>query len=103
MTLQIAIATGVLAAAILLLVFSPSRLVPAIAVLAAGSELAMALGLVRVHVTNVPLGLVFPLGLAVPGLIAWWRSTTKAAVSTAAIVAFVGVLQTSMYLTSHPL
>ncbi len=101
MTLQIAMAAGVLLAALVLLLVSPSRVVPGIAALAAASELAMALGLVRVHVTNVPLGLVFPLGLALPGLVAWYRSTTKAAVSAAAVVAFVGVLQTAMYLTSH--
>ncbi|MFO0582977.1 MAG: hypothetical protein U0229_11950 [Anaeromyxobacter sp.] len=101
MTLQIAMAAGVLLAALVLLLVSPSRVVPGIAALAAASELAMALGLVRVHITNVPLGLVFPLGLAVPGLLAWFRSTTKAAVSAAAVVAFVGVLQTAMYLTSH--
>ncbi|MFT3914444.1 MAG: hypothetical protein QM704_10095 [Anaeromyxobacteraceae bacterium] len=101
MTLQIGMAAGVLLAALVLLLVSPSRVVPGIAALAAASELAMALGLVRVHVTNVPLGLVFPLGLALPGLLAWFRSTTKAAVSAAAVVAFVGVLQTAMYLTSH--
>ena len=101
MTLQIAMAAGVLLAALVLLLVSPSRVVPGIAALAAAGELAMALGLVRVHITNGPHGLVFPLGLAVPGLLAWFRSTTKAAVSAAAVVAFVGVLQTAMYLTSH--
>jgi hypothetical protein len=102
MTLHIALAAGVLAAAVLLVVFSPSRLVAGIAVLAAGFELAMALGLLRFHVASIPLGLVFPLGIAVPGVLAWLRATTKPAVSLSAIVAFVGVLQVVIYLTSHP-
>jgi hypothetical protein len=35
-------------------------------------------------------------------VLAWLRATTKPAVSLSAIVAFVGVLQVVIYLTSHP-
>jgi hypothetical protein len=102
MTLHIAIAWGALLASAALLFLSTSRVLAVVAVLAAGLEVAMAYGLIQVRIPYVPLGLVFPLGLAVPGLVVWLRTSTKPAVSAAAIVAFVGVVQLAMFLTSQP-
>jgi len=48
---------------------------------------------VHLSISRVPLGLVLGLGLAVPGLFAWFRATAKGAVSAAALVAFTGLLQ----------
>jgi len=101
MTLHVAIASGALVAAVLLLVFSTSRLLAGIAVAAAALEVALAFGLIRVQVASIPLGLVFPLGLAVPGLLAWLRAGTKPAVTASAVVAFIGIVQVAIYLTSH--
>jgi hypothetical protein len=102
MTLHVVLAVGALVAAVLLLVFSASRTLAGIAVVSAALEVAMAFGLIRVHVAGVPLGLVFGLGLAVPGALAWLRAAAKPAASASAIVAFVGIVQVLMYLTSRP-
>ena len=101
MTLHLLIAWGGLIASILLLVFSTARLLGGIATVAAALELAMAYGYMRLNVASIPLGLVFPLALAVPGVLAWLRASTKPAQSAAAIVSFVGVVQLLSYLGSH--
>jgi hypothetical protein len=105
MSLHIALATGALLAALVLMLTSGSRALAGLAVAAAALELATATGvlqLTRLHAAQVPLGLVLPILLAVPGLLAWLRATSRPAVSAAAIVAFVGTTQVVLYLTSHP-
>lgn len=104
MSLHIALATGVLLAALVLTLVSPSRVLGALSVLASALELAAATGvlqLTRLHMQGVPFGLAFPLFIAVPGLVAWFRAASKPEVSAASIVAFVGTLQVVLYVTSH--
>ncbi|HVI94783.1 MAG TPA: hypothetical protein VM753_12305 [Anaeromyxobacter sp.] len=93
MTLHVALALSALAASVLLLLFSQQRTLAIVALLASGVEVAIQLGLVHLSISRVPLGLVLGLGLAVPGLFAWFRATAKGAVSAAALVAFTGLLQ----------
>jgi hypothetical protein len=87
-----------LAAAIALLAISQSRGISIIAVLASGLEVLAQLGVLHLQVGRLPLNLILGLGLAVPGLIAWFRSTGKGAVTAGAIATFVGALQVLVYL-----
>jgi hypothetical protein len=93
MTLHVALAVSALAASAILFLTGAARALAVLALVASGLEVAMALGLLRLHVAGVPLGLGLGLLLAVPGLLAWLRASSKPAVSAAAIVAFAGVLQ----------
>jgi hypothetical protein len=91
------LAYSALAAALVLLTASQSRGLAIVAVLAAGLEVLMQLNLLRLQVAHVPLGLVLGLALAVPALIIWFKSTTKAAITAAAVAAFVGLVQLVAY------
>ncbi len=93
MTLHVALAVSALAASVVLFFSAVARPLAVIAVVASGLEVAMSLGFLQLHVVRVPLGLVLGLALAIPGLLAWLRASSKPAVSAAAIVAFAGALQ----------
>jgi hypothetical protein len=101
MTLHLALAVSALVAALLLLAFSSQRGLAIVATLAAGAEVAMSLGYLRVGVTGVPLGLVLGLALAVPGILAWLRASAKPAISAAAIVAFAGLVQLAVQVAAR--
>jgi hypothetical protein len=96
MTLHVALALSALAAALLLLASSAQRALALVATIAAGVEVAMAFGLVRLGVAGVPLGLVLGTALLVPGLLSWFRATTKPSISAAAVVAFTGAVQVAV-------
>ena len=93
MTLHLALAVSALAGSALLLLAQVARPAALVALVASALEVAMSLGVLRIHAAGVPLGLVLGLLLAVTGLLAWLRATAKPAVSAAAVVALVGVLQ----------
>jgi len=93
MSLHAALAVSALVASAALFLTAPSRVLAVIALVASGVEVAMALGVVHLAVAHLPLRIVLALALAIPGLIAWFRSGAKSATSAAAIVAFVGGLQ----------
>ncbi len=101
MTLHVALAVSALAASALLFFSAVARPLASVALVASGLEVAMALGFLRLHVAGIPLGLVLGLALAVPGLLAWLRATSKPAVSAAAVVAFAGILQTLVSLNGR--
>ena len=93
MALHAALAVAALAASALLLVAGVARPLAVVALLASAVEVALAFAVIRLHVGGVPLGLALGLALAIPGLLAWFRATSKAAVSASAIVALAGALQ----------
>src|SRR5512138_2602946 len=93
MTLHVALALSALIGSIMLFLSTSSRAVALVALVASGIEVAMALGLLHLSVAHLPLGIVLGLALAVPGVLAWLRSSAKTATSAAVIVAFVGALQ----------
>ncbi len=96
MTLHTALAVAALAGSALL--FSTgARVLATVTLIAAAAEVLMALGVLQLRISQLPLGLVLGLALAVPGLIAWFRATAKTAVSAAAVVSLVGVLQVVAY------
>jgi hypothetical protein len=93
MTLHVALAVAALAASAVLVFSAVARPLAALALVASGLEVAMAFGMLRLHVAGLPVALVLGLALAVPGLVAWLRASSKPAISAAAVVALVGVLQ----------
>jgi hypothetical protein len=93
MNVHAALAVSALVASAALFFTAPSRLLAVIALVASGVEVAMTLGVVHLAIAHLPLRIVLALALAVPGLLAWFRSAAKTATSAAAIVAFVGALQ----------
>ncbi len=93
MSLHLAMAVAACAAAIFLVAGQTARILGAVALLASAIEVAMAFGLVRFSVAGLPLGLALGLCLAIPGLLAWLRSSSKAAITAAVVVTLVGVLQ----------
>ncbi len=95
--LHSALAYSGLAAALVLLAASQSRGLALVAVLASALEVAMQLQLLRLQISHLPLGLVLGIALAGPALVAWFRSTSKAAVTAGAIAAFVGLVQVVAY------
>ncbi len=101
MTLHVALAVSALAASVVLFVSAVARPLAMLAVLASGLEVAMALGYLQLHVARIPLGLVLGLALAIPGLFAWLRASSKPAVSAAAIVGYAGVLQVFVSLSGR--
>lgn len=82
-----------LAAALVLLAASQSRGLAIISVLAAGLAVLIQLGLIRVQVAGVPLSLVLGIALAVPALMIWFKATGKAALTSSALAAFIGLVQ----------
>ncbi len=93
MTLHVMLAVAALVAAVSLFLSAQSRALATIALLASALEVAMAFGVLHLSVARVSLGLVLGLALAVPGVLAWLRASSKTAISAAAIVSLAGVLQ----------
>jgi hypothetical protein len=93
MTMHVALAVAALAGSAILFFAQVARPVAVIAIVAAALEVAMGFGVIRLHVGGLHLGLILGLALAIAGLLSWLRASSKAAVTAAAVVAFVGVLQ----------
>ncbi|HEY0133644.1 MAG TPA: hypothetical protein VGB85_06175 [Nannocystis sp.] len=82
-----------LAASLLLLVRTRSRLWPAIATAASALMALFALGLVSFAVKGVPLGLLLAATLTAAGVMAWLGSGGKLPVTAATVVIVVGAAQ----------
>ena len=91
------LAWSALAAALVLLAASQSRGLAIVSVLAAGLEVLIQLGLLRLQVVGIPLGLVLGIALAVPALIVWFKATGKAALTSSSLAAFIGLVQVVAY------
>ncbi|HVO18342.1 MAG TPA: hypothetical protein VMU15_03750 [Anaeromyxobacter sp.] len=85
---------GLIAAAVLLLA-GQSRGIALIAVLAAALQVLLLHGTLQLHVAHIPLALA--LALAVPSLVAWFRASSKTAITAGALAAFVGLVQLLAY------
>lgn len=93
MSIHLALAVAGLAASILLVVGGATRILGTVALAASGVEVAMAFGLLHFSVAGLPLGLVLGLCLAVPGLLAWLRTSSKTGITAATVTSLVGLLQ----------
>ena len=98
MTLATALALTALLAAAWLFLQEESRWLAAVAGLAAGVEVAMAMGWLRLAAPGGRTSLVLAAALALPGLVAWWRAGGKGPVTAAAVVAFTGLVQLALAL-----
>lgn len=76
------------------LLLGPAARVPAIfATAAAGLEVLMAYGVVRLSISGFPVSLVLAAVLLVAGVVAYLRVSAKGAVSAATIAVLVGIVQ----------
>ena len=99
MTVHTALAVVALALSGLLFLVRGNRTLAAVALVASGLEALMAFGLLVLHVSRaVPLQLLLGAAIALPALLLWLRSSGKAAVSGAAVLGFVGLLQVALAL-----
>ena len=96
MALHTALALSAVIAAAYLFFSSASRLWAGLALLAGAVELAMAFGWLRLSVHGPTLSLVLGVAIALPGLMVWWRASGKWPLSAAAVLAFIGLLQTTL-------
>ena len=84
------------AAAVFLFASAQPRGMSIIAVIASGIQVLAHLGILHLSFGKIPahaFDLVLACALAVPALIAWFRSPAKAAVTASAIATFVGAVQ----------
>jgi hypothetical protein len=87
---------GFAAALFLFFAASQSRGLAVIAVVASGLQVLEQLHVLQLRIGRVPafiLPLALALGLAVPALLSWFRSTVKSAVTASAIATLVGAVQ----------
>jgi hypothetical protein len=101
MTVHAALAVAALVAAGVLYVSARWRLVTALALAAAALEVAMGAGWLRLGLPGTATSLALGLALAVPGGLQWWRASGKLAVTSSAVLAFVGALQVALTLASR--
>ncbi len=97
MLIHNALAYSGLAAALVLLAASQSRGLALVAVVASAVQVLIHLQFISLHVSRLPLGPLLGLLLAVPALVAWFRATTKTAITAGALAAFVGLVQVLGY------
>jgi hypothetical protein len=101
MTLHTALALSALVAAGWLFVASPSRLLPGVALLAAGVEVALAQGWLRLALHGPTLALGLGAAIALPAVVLWWRAGGKGPLTAASVLAFIGLLQTGLALLAR--
>ncbi len=101
MTLHAALALSVVLAAGYLLAAGPGRLLPAVALLGGGVELATSLGWVRLGLRGPTVALALGLAIALPGIGVWWRAGGKGPLTGASVLAFIGLLQSGLALLAR--
>src|SRR5690349_13284205 len=74
-----------------------TRLFGAVGSLAAGIQVAIAMGWLSLRVSGVDLGLILAMGLAIAGGGAWFRAGSKPTVSAATAATLIGGTQLFSY------
>jgi hypothetical protein len=82
-----------LVSSIVLLLQKAERTVPLVAVIASGVEALLAFGLMSLSLAKFRVDVVLPAVLAVAGVIAWTRASTKHTITSATLIAAVGAIQ----------
>lgn len=82
-----------LVSSIVLLLQKTERTVPVVAVLASGIEALLAFGLMSLSLAKFRVDVILPAVLAVCGVIAWARASTKHTITASTLVAAVGAIQ----------
>jgi hypothetical protein len=101
MTLHAALALSAVLAAAYLLLAAGSRLLAGVALAAAGAEVALSHGWIRLAIPGPTLSLALGAAIAAPAVALWWRAGGKGPVSGAAVLAFIGLLQTGLALLAR--
>src|SRR5262245_60304136 len=81
------------AAAVFLLLNRTDRLFPMIAVIAAGIELLLALGIMSLSLSKYRIDVILPALLVVSGIIIWSRSSEKGSITAATTLSVIGAMQ----------
>ena len=77
----------------IVLLLQSDRPVALVAVVASGIETLLVFGLMSLSLARFRIDVVLPALLAIAGIVAWARSTTKHVITAATLVACVGALQ----------
>ena len=96
MALHTALALSTVLAAAYLFFGAGSRPLAGLALLAGALELSLALGWLRLAVYGPTLSLALGVAIAVPALGLWRRAGGKVPLSAASVLAFIGLLQTTL-------
>lgn len=88
-----ALAVCALIAAVILVLQAGERLIPLIALVACALEVLAAFHVLQLSSPRVRIDAILPAVLALTGGIAWARSSSKAGISAATVIALVGVVQ----------
>lgn len=98
MTLHTALALSAVLAAAWLFFTAGTRAPALLALLAAGVEVALAQGWVRLALHGPTLSLALGGAIALPAVVIWWRAGGKGPLTAASILAFIGLLQVALAL-----
>lgn len=88
-----ALAVCALIGAVILTLQGGARLIPLIALVACALEVLTAFHVLQLSSPRVRIDMILAVVLVVTGAIAWARSTGKAAITAATVIALVGVIQ----------
>jgi len=102
MTLHAALPLAALFAAAYLFFTAGSRLLSGVALAAAGAEVALSHGWIRLAIPGHTLSLALGAAIAVPAVALWWRAGGKGPLTGASVLAFIGLLQTGLALLARP-
>jgi len=98
MSLHTALALSALLAAGWLFFTAGTRALPLVALLAAGVEVALAQGWVRLALHASTLQLALGSAIALPALVLWWRAAGKGPLTAASVLCFIGLVQAALVL-----
>jgi uncharacterized membrane protein YqgA involved in biofilm formation len=93
----VAIGTA-LAAALYLFLNKNDRMFPTIAVIAAGIELLLAMGLMSLSLNSFRIDVILPALLVVSGAICWARSSEKGSITAATVLTMISGVQLAVAL-----
>ena len=96
--LHTALALSAALAAAWLFFTAGARALCLVPLLAAGLEVALAQGWVRLALHGSNLSLVLGGAIALPALVLWWRAGGKGPLTAASVLAFIGLLQVALAL-----
>lgn len=82
-----------LLSSILLLMQKADRMWPMVAVIAAGVEALLVFGVISLSVMKFRIDVILPAVLLVAGAICWHKASSKNAITAAALVTSIAVLQ----------
>ena len=89
---------AVFASSIYLLLQFSDKMFPTLAVIAAGIELLLSMGLMSLSLAKFRIDVILPAVLVLAGIMCWMKVSTKGTITAATIVGLVGVMQLLMAL-----